>query len=191
MEQYVKENIKEWLKENKSVVKNFLDNLNFNSEDKNNEEFFKIFAENLDTTYLGDSEYIGICNLIYKIKPDILNYFNTIPASFFSGNNNITNLDFIPNNIKEIGYRCFANCNNLTNITIPSNVEKISTDAFIDCKNLSKVNLNKKLKIIPEFIFWGCDNLELVNIPKTIKKIEKQAFYSDKNLIINYEGTKL
>jgi len=63
--------------------------------------------------------------------------------------------------VNKIGDRTFANCKNLTSVTIPCNVIEIGDSAFCGCANVKKVDLGKcdKLESIGSFAFGYCENL--------------------------------
>ena len=79
------------------------------------------------------------CNAIIETDKNIL----------VKGCNNTT----ITNDIKEIGYRAFSNCEGLTSITVPDAVKTIGYGAFIGCVNLATINLPSNLKLIDDEAF--------------------------------------
>ena len=78
--------------------------------------------------------------------------------------------------VKEIAENAFANCKDLTNITIGANVETIGKKAFYKCANLTNAILGEKIETIFESTFEDCRKLESITIPATVKSIEKHAF---------------
>lgn len=79
----------------------------------------------------------------------------------------------------EIGYRAFAGCDALSDITIPDRTASIGYQAFADCDILRTVSLQNGastiLKIDKE-AFLNCKNLLYVNIPGRAVEIGDKAF---------------
>ena len=61
--------------------------------------------------------------------------------------------------VKGFGEWAFANCLNLTKVTISSNVQKIGIDAFANCKNLKTVIIPLSVYEIGDAAFTGCTSL--------------------------------
>lgn len=78
--------------------------------------------------------------------------------------------------VKEIAENAFANCQDLTGITVGNNVEIIGKKAFYKCSNLIGVTLGESVNKIAESTFEECRKLESVTIPETVNTIEKNAF---------------
>lgn len=88
------------------------------------------------------------------------------------------------NRIKEIGYASFADCTQLTKVTIPV-VTKIEGLAFCDCTNLKRVELGNayvgQSGSIGEKAFFNCVNLKSVYIGMRYNDIDYCAigYYQD------------
>ena len=80
--------------------------------------------------------------------------------------------------VTEIRNGAFANCTELTSVTIGSNVKSIGQAAFYGCTGLTSVTLNEGLKNIYRFAFYGCNNAGFTSItfPSTIVLIDRWAF---------------
>ena len=114
----------------------------------------------------------------------------------------------IPNTVKEIGNRAFAdctslkkinlgqveklhtysflNCTGLTNITIPKSLKSVETGlqqsgVFTGCTNLKNVTLEEGLTIVPERLLAELPIEEII-IPNTVKEIGEFTFADCSNL---------
>ena len=67
-----------------------------------------------------------------------------------------------------LGEEAFKGATNITGVTISNSVKEIGYKAFADCKNLSKINLGSIEKISFD-VFKGCTSLKSITIPKTLK----------------------
>lgn len=94
--------------------------------------------------------------LLYDIGVigEILHSVDVLPAWFFAEDENLQSIN-IPGNIKTIMYGCFANCFNLTKVTLNEGLETIESEAFENTP------------------------IEKIIIPESIKHIEPLAFSSD------------
>ena len=70
-------------------------------------------------------------------------------------------------NISEIPFEYFKNCQTLRKIILPDNLLKIGTNAFLDCFNLEEVVIsnNSKLEIVGYHGFSGCARLKSFYVP--------------------------
>ena len=84
----------------------------------------------------------------------------------------------LPETLKKINWRAFANCTSLQSIVIPNSVTQWGDDIFNSCYSLSSVNIPAGVTSIPEGTFYNC-NLQEVVIPDNIKSIGSDAFHSN------------
>jgi hypothetical protein len=84
----------------------------------------------------------------------------------------------IPNGVRQISKRAFADCDCMTDVTIPDGVEEIGEYAFDNCLKLTDVKMPDSIKAIQEGAFRGT-NLKKVNIPRGVEYIDKNAFQSN------------
>lgn len=123
-------------------------------------------------------------------------------CGFAEGCSNLNNI-VIPNTVKAISKKAFADCTNLKNLTIENGVESIGEDAFLNCvslvgsetglalpdtitqieggafkncRKLLNVNVPDKIEIIEEETFAGCSSLQNIALPKNLLHIKSQAF---------------
>lgn len=77
---------------------------------------------------------------------------------------------------KFIGELAFADCEQLSSVSLPSSVVLISAYAFDNCPNLTSINLPNGLKKIDIYAFSGCKKLSTISIPSTVEEIGTNAF---------------
>ena len=106
---------------------------------------------------------------------------NTVEVSFrdaglntYSGN--VTVPETVPYGgvtyqVTGIGTGAFANCANLTGVTLPSTVTYISDFAFMSCPSLGSVTLPNSLLTIGQRAFRDCTGLTSVTIPNSVTTI--------------------
>lgn len=84
---------------------------------------------------------------------------------------------------KYIGKWAFANCKDLTNISLNSNLTTIDDYAFYGCESLINVNLPYSLNSIGKYAFGNCTSLTEIDLESTkCKYINDKAFYNCYNL---------
>ncbi len=129
--------------------------------------------------YIGDYLIEAKNNLTgtYKIKENT----RCIAAAAFADCDNLTSVT-IPDSIETIPTRAFDDCSSLSKILIPSNVECIEAYAFCDCSMLSDVTISNGVTKIGEHAFFYCTSLRDITIPKSVTSIEPYAFSACKNL---------
>ena len=113
-------------------------------------------------TQLGRSMFKGCVSLNNVV-------INTpvLPYGVFEGCTNLTNVSFAEGlKVKSIGDAAFANCANLTQITLPDGDYTLGADVFSGCKKLATVNLSKDTHIVGDILspFSACEVLSAINI---------------------------
>lgn len=83
-----------------------------------------------------------------------------IGAEAFAGNTDMETLLFRGNSVENIGYRAFAGCTGLKEVTLPDSVKEVGNGAFGDCTALQKVTLGKGLDTLGVGAFTGCQALK-------------------------------
>lgn len=80
------------------------------------------------------------------------------------------------NGFTSIRVGAFANCYNLTGITIPDTVQSFGRYAFYGCHNLNlnTLNIPEGITEIPDYCFYNCPGAP--NLPSTLTTIGPAAF---------------
>ena len=79
--------------------------------------------------------------------------------------------------VASIGDEAFANCSQMTSITLPSSIENICPYAFFECTGLTSIILPEGLLSIQRSAFYCCNGLTSIYLPSTLKKVERSIFY--------------
>ncbi len=82
----------------------------------------------------------------------------------------------IPDTIKKIGERAFANCG-MESMHLPEGLTEIGDGAFENCSNLREIQLPDSLESIGAEAFSGCEELGEIVLPSRLKKIEDRTFF--------------
>ena len=84
----------------------------------------------------------------------------------------------IPSTVKEIDNYAFRGFSALASMDIPQGVEIIGYKTFADCENLKKVNFepNAVLSSVGESAFSNCTSLESIDLPASVRSIGSYAF---------------
>ena len=90
----------------------------------------------------------------------------------------------------EIDQYAFADCSNLTSVTIPEGVTIIWNNAFYGCINLTNLTIPDSVSYIYDNAFYGCVNLTNLTIPSGGISIGKDAFYGCTKLIYTVNGVQ-
>lgn len=92
--------------------------------------------------------------------------------------------------VTSIGSWSFANCENLTNITIPNTITIINGHAFHGCTGLAEITIPDSVKEIYYGAFIDCTNLKVVTIGKGITTISSATFKNCTNITkVNFNAT--
>jgi len=82
----------------------------------------------------------------------------------------------VPDNVKRIGVRAFADCKKLERVTISDTVQEICYEAFACCSSLKYVDLTDSLLKIDMGAFSDCTALEEITLPDSLKEINSYTF---------------
>lgn len=87
----------------------------------------------------------------------------------------------LPYSVKTIGQGAFANCNEMTSLSL-SGVTDIESFAFQGCYAMTDLYLGTNIKTIGSYAFRNCKALSEVAIPSSVQSIGTQAFNGCTNL---------
>lgn len=114
----------------------------------------------------------------YLKKVTLSDYTETIGTRAFANCENMSVVS-LGKKLKIIGTEAFAHSGlngTFTSVKFPSTLEIIRTDAFQDCRYLATVEFNDKLLEIGDYAFWNCEALKSVLLPGSLNRIGVSAF---------------
>ena len=76
-----------------------------------------------------------------------------------------------------IGTYTFADCSDLTSVSIPNSVTAIGDAAFSQCSGLTSVSIGNSVTSIGNSVFGFCSGLTSVSIPNSVTAIGNYVFY--------------
>ena len=136
-------------------------------------------------TKIGEGPFAG-CPSLSVITVDPHNAFCSIVDGVLFDKNQTTLIQYpagkagsyyaITNSVTRIGNGAFADCNNLTSITIPTNVTSIGAESFYSCSNLTSVTIPNSVTGIGADAFYYCTSLTGVTIPDSVTNIDSETF---------------
>lgn len=83
----------------------------------------------------------------------------------------------IPADVKIIGEMCFASTD-VEEIILPEGIKCIESKAFADCFNLKRINFPEGLETVKDRAFMNCGSLVEVILPTTLTKIGDYTFHN-------------
>ena len=83
----------------------------------------------------------------------------------------------IPADVKIIGKMCFASTD-VEEIILPEGLKCIESKAFADCFNLKRINFPEGLETVKDRAFMNCGSLVEVILPTTLTKIGDYTFHN-------------
>lgn len=121
------------------------------------------------------NDNIGM-NKYYLTAVTLPETMKKIPDRAFADCNMLASVN-LPKNLKKIGELAFYHCG-IESLEIPVNVTKVGMSAFAGCWNLKSVVLPDNMTEIPDGLFAGCSELVSVKLPSGLEKIGSSCFYS-------------
>lgn len=147
-------------------------------------------CENLESVYISDTvthlSNSSFSNALGKLHTVVIDSDNPVYDSRDNCNAIIHTEDnalifgcggtVIPDGVARIGCQAFADCDDLTSITIPGSVKLIDEGAFYACSKLTEVVMNDGVEDIRSGAFNSCCNLASIVVPDSVKYIKSDAF---------------
>ncbi|MBR5806848.1 MAG: leucine-rich repeat protein [Oscillospiraceae bacterium] len=155
----------------------------------------------LKTTIVKVDEYpiTGECgdNLTWTLAEDgtltisgtgeMYNYdSDTVP--WYSYKDNIIKV-VVEEGVTSIGASAFAECKQITEVSLPDSLTSIGVYAFLYCDSLETITIPNNVTSIGWAAFFYCEALREVTIPKSIQQINYDAFYGCVALTDVYYGS--
>lgn len=130
-------------------------------------EVKKIVTENFDINRDGELSYgeaasVGSLGYVFYKNPKVKSFEE---LRFFTG-------------LNEIGDFAFAECQNLSSITLPETINAIDEYAFYKCSSLESINIPESVTTIGKGAFYFCESLRSIIIPNGVTRIESYTFKS-------------
>lgn len=117
--------------------------------------------DNVNITGIGDRIFKGN-KTIRSFYPHHCDFFYTIGKEAFM-NSSVEYVEIF-DSIKDIGERAFANCKNMTELTLPSSLESIGKGAFKGCSGIKSLTINCDISLLPDGALKDVKSLERVSI---------------------------
>ncbi len=131
-------------------------------------------GKNTGLTFLAADRDITTANVPEGVTSIGGNLVNENDQYAFANCEDLTSVT-LPESLTTIAYSAFEGCTGLTEIDIPDGVTSIGMSAFAGCNNLSSVKLPAGLTTLKMGVFEGCSFTSIV-IPEGVESIEAYAF---------------
>ena len=132
----------------------------------------KKLVVNSGITYIGDSAFEGLDQLVSVSLPDTMEY---IGWGAFSDCASLTSI-VVPEGIKVLCANTFARCTSLRSVKLPSTMSWIDGCIFSGCTSLQDIVLPEGLTDITWQMFKDCTSLRSITIPGSIMSVSNDAF---------------
>lgn len=129
-----------------------------------------------EVTQKTNEYYTGNVVIPEKVTSENTEYIVTsIGEMAFANCGDMTSVT-IGNSVTSIGGWAFQSCTGLTTITIPNSVTTIGGSAFQSCRKLTSVTIGYSVTRIGGSAFAGCNALSSIDIPNSVTYIGGSAF---------------
>ena len=82
----------------------------------------------------------------------------------------------VPDSVRSIGYRAFADCRNLKSVTLPRRLQENGGYVFAGCGALGHIGIPEGTTVIGDLLFTDCAQLKTAAIPASVTDIRAYAF---------------
>lgn len=118
---------------------------------------------------------IGNKTAEYKV-PELLGFTLTeIGQGAFWGAQNLETLA-LPNTVKTIDHRAFAECKKLKKVTLPEGLTSIASEVFLGDIAIEEITIPSGVTMINQGTFQGCEALKKAELPEKLTMIAANAF---------------
>lgn len=98
----------------------------------------------------------------YSFATDKFTHRNDGKAlNVYTGNQNEV---VVPAEVKQIGFKCFFDNQEIRKVQLPSGLIDINDKAFMRCEHLESIDIPNNVEWVGVKAFWGCSNLKTVII---------------------------
>ena len=109
----------------------------------------------------------------------------------FRGFSALASMD-IPQGVEIIGYKTFADCENLKKVNFEPNavLSSVGESAFSNCTSLESIDLPASVRSIGSYAFEGCRGLKSITLPDSVKQFGKERMFKGCYLLQSVELPK-
>lgn len=124
----------------------------------------------------GTDKYEGDIEIPAKVQVSGLDFkLHALSSEAFANCIDLTSVS-LPESLEAIHDNVFRGCINLTEIILPSTATIVDGQQFEGCTSLHKVILPETMTFIPDFMFSNCTSLDSLIIPAGVTNIGNMAF---------------
>ena len=134
----------------------------------------KSIVVNDRVTSIGNNAFMKLTGVTAD-KIRIADTVETIGTGAFA-NNNITNIDFLPDGLKVVSKQSFYGCKSLTTIVLPSKCVEVGNSAFFGCSNVTQITLPNGLTTLQSGAFSGVTKVAVIKIPASLTTVVGTPF---------------
>ena len=146
---------------------------------------YKLYSENKTAILMlkTDGKYSGDIIVPEKVKASDGLEYSVVSFDYrcFADCVNLTSIS-IPTSVTSIGESCFQGCRSLTSITIPSSITKLGACCFEGCRSLTSVILPPSVTWLDARCFKSCYNLTSITLPSSLRGLRWECFRGCRSL---------